>query len=82
MCGSAIFGCFIYTAQSYQEKTHDAIERTLARDDFFVAYLSDFPTLHINHSVLVYGRKGRTRAGRNRSLSGFTTRIIPTARAS
>jgi hypothetical protein len=38
----------------YQEKTHRLLEEALARRDFFIAYLSDFPILHINHSVVVY----------------------------
>ena len=38
----------------YQEKTHRLLEQTLANREFFIAYLSDFPILHINHSVLVY----------------------------
>lgn len=38
----------------YQEKTHRLLEEALARREFFIAYLSDFPILHINHSVLVY----------------------------
>ena len=40
--------------KNYQKKTHDLIEQALARGEFFIAYLSDFPILHINHSVLVY----------------------------
>jgi hypothetical protein len=40
--------------KDYQAKTHELLERTLTRGDFFIAYLSDFPILHINHSVLVY----------------------------
>src|SRR5262249_49884490 len=44
---------FYEHSKEYQEKTHDELERTLARGEFFVAYLSDFPILHINHSVLV-----------------------------
>ena len=40
--------------RNYQKKTHELLEQTLARGDFFIAYLSDFPILHINHSVLVY----------------------------
>lgn len=40
--------------KNYQAKTHDELERTLGRGQFFIAYLSDFPILHINHSVLVY----------------------------
>src|SRR5437763_2666193 len=40
--------------RGYQEKTHRLLEDALGRGDFFIAYLSDFPILHINHSVLVY----------------------------
>jgi hypothetical protein len=41
----------------YQVRTHELLNEALARGDLFVAYLSDFPTLHINHAVLVYARK-------------------------
>ena len=40
--------------KSYQAKTHEELEQTLLHGEFFIAYLSDFPILHINHSVLVY----------------------------
>lgn len=54
----------------YQEKTHSDLERTLARRELFVAYLSDFPTLHINHSVLVYAHKAnRLKDGTDRYLT-------------
>jgi hypothetical protein len=36
---------------------HSQLNATLGRGELFVAYLSDFPTLHINHAILVYGRK-------------------------
>src|SRR5947209_4298806 len=39
--------------KNYQVKTHEQLERALAGREFFGAYLSDFPILHINHSVLV-----------------------------
>lgn len=45
---------FFLHDRRYQEKTHRLLNQTLARREFFVAYLSDFPILHINHSVLVY----------------------------
>jgi hypothetical protein len=45
---------FYEHSKKYQEKTHDELERSLTRGEFFIAYLSDFPILHINHSVLVY----------------------------
>src|SRR5207244_10666895 len=48
---------FYLHSKSYQEKTHEELERTLGRGDFFVAFLSDYPTLHINHSVVVYAQK-------------------------
>jgi hypothetical protein len=45
---------FYLHGKGYQEKTHRLMEDALTRGDFFIAYLSDFPILHINHSVLVY----------------------------
>jgi hypothetical protein len=64
------FRMFYLHSKSYQEKTHEELERTLGRGDFFVAFLSDFPTLHINHSVLVYAHKGaRAPDGTDRYLS-------------
>ena len=41
-----------------QGKTHEAMERSLGRDGFFVAYLTNFPrSLNINHGVLVYAHR-------------------------
>jgi hypothetical protein len=45
---------FYLRGKNYQVKTHEQLEQALARHKFFIAYLSDFPILHINHSVLVY----------------------------
>src|SRR5436305_12821084 len=64
------FRMFYLHSKSYQEKTHEELESTLGRGDFFVAFLSDFPTLHINHSLLVYAHKGaRAPDGTDRYLS-------------
>jgi hypothetical protein len=52
------FRMFYLHSKSYQEKTHEELERALVRGNFFVAFLSDYPTLHINHSVIVYAHKG------------------------
>ena len=41
----------------YQEKTRATLDATLARGDLFVAYLSTFPKLTINHTILIYERK-------------------------
>ena len=41
-----------------QARTHLELERALAADGFFVAYLTNFPrSLNINHGVLVYACK-------------------------
>ena len=48
---------FYNHSRAYQRKQHDLVNAALARGELFVAYLSDFPTLHINHAVLVYERK-------------------------
>src|SRR5881394_3289843 len=52
------FRMFYLHNRTYQEKTHQELEQTLARGEFFIAYLSDYPILHINHSVLVYTHDG------------------------
>jgi hypothetical protein len=51
---------FFIKGEGYQEKQHANLEAALGRGEMFVAYLSDFPWLHINHSVLVYGKKPKT----------------------
>lgn len=42
--------------RGYQERTHAELDATLARGELFVAHLSTFPNLSINHAVLVYRR--------------------------
>ena len=41
----------------YQKKTHANLDAALSRGDVFVAYLSTYPKMSINHSVLIYSRK-------------------------
>jgi hypothetical protein len=41
----------------YQEKTHARLNAALARDAVFIGFLTTYPSLSINHSVLVYKRK-------------------------
>jgi hypothetical protein len=47
--------------KKYQADMHERLNTILSHRDLFVAYLSDFPTLHINHAVLVYERKPLSR---------------------
>jgi hypothetical protein len=52
---------------AHQAGVHDELERTLARGEFFVAYLTNIPkSLNINHGVLVYGRL-KNHGGENKS---------------
>lgn len=44
-------------SRGYQEQTHAHLEAALARGELFVVYLSTFPSLTINHAVLVYARR-------------------------
>lgn len=44
-------------SKGYQEKTHQNLDAALARGDTFVAFLTTYPKMSINHAVLVYGRK-------------------------
>ena len=41
----------------YQEQTHARLNALLARGDLFVAFLTTYPSLSINHAVLIYKRK-------------------------
>jgi hypothetical protein len=51
------FRMFFQHNPGYQEKTHANLDAALDRGDLFVGYLSTYPSLSINHSVLVYARK-------------------------
>jgi hypothetical protein len=44
-------------SNGYQEQTHANLDAALSRGDLFVAYLSTYPKMSINHSVLIYARK-------------------------
>jgi hypothetical protein len=44
-------------SRRYQEQTHVNLDAALARGELFVVYLSTFPSLTINHAVLVYARQ-------------------------
>jgi hypothetical protein len=44
-------------SKGYQEKTHQNLDAALARGDTFVAFLTTYPKMSINHAVLIYGRK-------------------------
>ena len=41
----------------YQEETHARLNAALARGELFVGFLTTYPRLSINHSVLVYEQK-------------------------
>ena len=40
--------------RKHQERTHANLDAILARGELFVAYLTTFPNLSINHAILVY----------------------------
>jgi hypothetical protein len=44
-------------SKGYQERTHQNLDASLARGDTFVAFLTTYPKMSINHAVLIYGRK-------------------------
>ena len=51
---------------NYQKKMHEDLNAALDRGELFVAFLSDFPTLHINHAIMVYQRKPLSKDGVDR----------------
>ena len=59
-------------SRAYQEQTHANLNATLARGELFVVYLSTFPSLTINHAVLVYARRpGAARDARAKRLERY-----------
>jgi len=40
-------------SRGYQEKTHANLDAALSRGDLFVAFLTTYPKLSINHTVLI-----------------------------
>jgi len=42
---------------NYQNETHANLNATLARGELFVGFLTTYPRLSINHSILIYKRK-------------------------
>ncbi len=47
--------------KGYQEQTHARLNAALTRGELFVAFLTTYPSLSINHAVLVYKRKSASR---------------------
>jgi hypothetical protein len=45
------------TGAGYQEKTHARLNAALARGEVFIGFLTTYPRLSINHSVLIYKQK-------------------------
>jgi hypothetical protein len=50
-------------SRGYQEQTHANLNAALARGELFVVYLSTFPSLTINHAVLVYALRQSSARG-------------------
>jgi hypothetical protein len=48
---------FFQHSRKYQDTTHANLEVALSRGALFVAFLSTYPKLSINHTVLVYARQ-------------------------
>ena len=59
---------FWWNGPSEQAATQCIVENTLAHNDLFVAYLTSYPSLSINHSVLIYGRRPATREDRRKGV--------------
>ncbi len=53
---------FWWNGPSEQVRARRTLDDVLAHNDAFVAYLTTYPSLSINHAVLLYGRRPPTRA--------------------
>ena len=62
------FRMLIVHDSSYHKETHTNLDAALERGDLFVAFLTTYPNLSINHAVLVYKRK---RASRNDRIERY-----------
>jgi len=51
------FRMLIVHDSTYHKQTHTNLDAALERGDLFVAFLTTYPSLSINHAVLVYKRK-------------------------
>ena len=49
--------CYWWNGPSEQARAQRTLEDVLAHNDLFVAYLTTYPSLSINHAVLIYGRR-------------------------
>jgi hypothetical protein len=59
-------------SRAYQEQTHARLDAALARGELFVVYLSTFPSLTINHAVLVYARRsGSARGAKTKRIDRY-----------
>jgi hypothetical protein len=54
---------FFQHSRKYQDTTHANLEVALSRGGLFVAFLSTYPKLSINHTVLVYARQKNPHGG-------------------
>lgn len=43
-----------------QRHTQERVEGCLARNDLFIAYLTTYPKLSVNHAIVIYGRRPAT----------------------
>lgn len=62
---------FYEHSRKYQEGTHVNLNAALARGELFVAYLSTFPNLSINHAVLVYARKPASPSAKTAAIERY-----------
>ena len=53
---------FILNGPRQQFHTQQRVESALGRNDLFIAYLTSYPSLAVNHSVVIYGRRPATPA--------------------
>ena len=54
--------CYWWNGPSEQVRARRTLEDVLAHNDLFIAYLTTYPSLSINHAVLLYGHAPATPA--------------------
>ena len=51
---------YFLNGSTQQHHTQERVEDCLARNDLFIAYLTTYPSLSVNHAVIIYGRRPAT----------------------
>lgn len=62
---------FFLNGPIQQRHTRERVEGCLARNDLFIAYLTTYPSLSVNHAVVIYGRRPDTATDKQAGVTHY-----------